>query len=49
MGDHPPITPTVNVPNALYGDEVRVYEYITKYFLATISPDAKFSRTNVLF
>jgi DNA topoisomerase IA len=40
MGDHPPITPTVNFPRSLPGSEEKMYEYISKHYLASISQDA---------
>lgn len=43
MGDHPPITPTVKIPNSFRSDEEKkLYEYIVRHFLGSISPDAKF-------
>lgn len=47
LGDHPPITPTVNVPHHLGGDHLRVYDYVARHFLGTISADAKYKRTTV--
>ena len=42
VGDHPPITPVRSVvPGLLTGDMARLYEMITRYFLATVSPDAR--------
>lgn len=43
MGDHPPITPTINLPKALTGEEERIYEYISRHFLASISRDCKYT------
>lgn len=50
-GDHPPITPTSKVPTKglLKGDEWRIYEYVSRHFLATISPDGKFLKKHVSF
>ena len=31
----------------LYGDEWRVYEYITRHFLATVSSNCKYVKTIV--
>ena len=46
MGDHPPITPMRPASmNQLGGDEWRLYEYITRHFIATLSPDMHFTRT----
>lgn len=51
VGDHPPITPTNKVPSRenLGNDEWRVYEYVARHFLATISPDAKLTKRAVTF
>ncbi|WFD35908.1 DNA topoisomerase [Malassezia cuniculi] len=43
---HPPIHPTAHA-NGLSGDEKRIYEYITRRFLASCSSDAIGSETNV--
>ena len=43
---HPPIHPTAHVAN-LVGDEKRVYEYITRRFLACCSKDALGWQTTV--
>ncbi|KAF6035492.1 TOP3A [Bugula neritina] len=43
---HPPIHPIKYAPN-LQGDEKRVYEYITRHFLACCSKDAKGFETTV--
>lgn len=43
---HPPIHPTAHAPN-LVGDEKRVYEYITRRFLASCSKDAEGFMTTV--
>jgi DNA topoisomerase III len=50
-GDHPPITPTTMVASkgVLKGDEWRIYEYVCRHFLATISPDGKFLKKHVNF
>ena len=39
VGDHPPITPTVNIPTHLGGPEKNLYEHIAKMFLAAHSND----------
>ena len=49
MGDHPPITPTTNIPQDLNGDALQLYEYISRHFLASISPDSKFNKTTIKF
>ncbi|OTF75578.1 hypothetical protein BLA29_011240, partial [Euroglyphus maynei] len=39
-GDHPPITPMkAATPIELGGDSWRIYEYITRHFMATLSTD----------
>jgi len=43
---HPPIHPTAHANN-LTGDEKRVYEYITRRYLACCSKDAEGSQTTV--
>ena len=43
---HPPIHPTAHAAN-LMGDEKRVYEYITRRFLACCSKDAEGWETTV--
>jgi len=43
---HPPIHPTAHAPN-ITGDEKRVYEYITRRFLASCSRDAEGFMTTV--
>ena len=43
---HPPIHPTAHVAN-LHGDEKKVYEYITRRFLACCSKDAEGWETKV--
>jgi DNA topoisomerase-3 len=49
-GDHPPITPMSAADSSeLSGDEWRVYEYITRHFIATLSPNAKFLKREAVF
>ena len=49
MGDHPPITPCrMMQPNELHGDAARVYELVTRHFLASVSPDAQYEETKVV-
>jgi DNA topoisomerase-3 len=44
-GDHPPITPTcMGTERQLGGQTFRVYEYVTRHFLATVSPDCAFTK-----
>ncbi|EJU05529.1 prokaryotic type I DNA topoisomerase [Dacryopinax primogenitus] len=43
---HPPIHPTAHVTN-LVGDDKRVYEYVTRRFLASCSKDAEGQQTTV--
>mmetsp|Transcript_35891 Transcript_35891/g.57265 ORF Transcript_35891/g.57265 Transcript_35891/m.57265 type:complete len:828 (-) Transcript_35891:259-2742(-) len=46
MGDHPPITPCkMAQPHELGGDEGRLYDLVTRHFIATVSPDAEFFET----
>lgn len=49
-GDHPPISPTLKVPmrERLEPDEWKFYEFVARHYLATISPDAKFHKKNVV-
>ncbi|KAJ9463502.1 DNA topoisomerase 3-beta [Diplonema papillatum] len=50
MGDHPPITPMRPATEGMLGgDEWRLYDYITRHFIATVSPDMHYTRTKVLF
>lgn len=47
-GDHPPITPMrAASPGELGGDEWRLYEYITRHFIATLSGDCKMIKTKI--
>jgi len=50
-GDHPPITPMQNASYSEIGnsDHYRLYEYIVKHFLATLSPDCSYLQTEVIF
>ncbi|EAS05803.2 DNA topoisomerase I (macronuclear) [Tetrahymena thermophila SB210] len=47
MGDHPPITPTTNYPNSLGGDERKLYDYISKHFIASLSEDCKYKKITI--
>eukprot|EP00796_Vickermania_ingenoplastis_P008249 gene8249-5770_t len=48
-GDHPPITPMRSVgPNELSGDEWRLYDYICRHFIATLSGDCKLIKTKIV-
>jgi DNA topoisomerase-3 len=52
-GDHPPITP-VGAPSSagiemMGGDKGRLYDLVVKHFLATVSEDAIFMSTKVVF
>ncbi|CAJ1341010.1 unnamed protein product [Effrenium voratum] len=49
MGDHPPITPVRAATEGQLGDAYRLYDMITRHFLATVSGDCKFLRTRVNF
>uniref|UniRef100_A0A670JYZ8 DNA topoisomerase n=1 Tax=Podarcis muralis TaxID=64176 RepID=A0A670JYZ8_PODMU len=47
-GDHPPITPMRTATEAeLGGDGWRLYEYITRHFIATVSADCKYLQTTI--
>ncbi|EDO44262.1 predicted protein [Nematostella vectensis] len=49
-GDHPPITPMRCASESeLGGDPWRLYDFITRHFLATLSPDCKYLQTTVKF
>jgi len=48
-GDHPPITPVRGATESQVGDGWRLYEMITRHFLASVSGDCKFNRTKVFF
>jgi len=49
-GDHPPITPMKSASQSeLSGDSWRIYEYIARHFVATISPDCTYLQTSVRF
>lgn len=45
QGDHPPVMPTGLIPHGLSGDELSLYNLVTKHFLATVSPDAVYSHS----
>jgi len=49
MGDHPPITPVKAGTEAQIGEGWRLYDMVTRHFLATVSGDCKFMRTKVRF
>eukprot|EP00271_Cylindrocystis_brebissonii_P005978 TRINITY_DN1845_c0_g1_i9.p1 TRINITY_DN1845_c0_g1~~TRINITY_DN1845_c0_g1_i9.p1 ORF type:complete len:630 (+),score=80.22 TRINITY_DN1845_c0_g1_i9:2116-4005(+) len=50
-GDHPPITPmrTATETELGGGDSWRVYEYVARHFIGSVSPDCRFTRTKVIF
>ncbi|KAB0398027.1 hypothetical protein E2I00_005584 [Balaenoptera physalus] len=49
-GDHPPITPMKSATEAELGGEAwRLYEYITRHFIATISHDCKYLQSTISF
>ncbi|CAF93528.1 unnamed protein product, partial [Tetraodon nigroviridis] len=49
-GDHPPITPMRSASEAELGcDGWRLYEYITRHFIATVSQDCKYLQTTIDF
>ena len=50
VGDHPPITPVKSATSEMLGDrEWKLYEYIARNFLATISKSATFDARTVVF
>ena len=50
MGDHPPITPVrAAMPGFFVGDMARLYDLVTRHFIATVSEDATFLTTQVQF
>lgn len=49
-GDHPPITPMhAALEGELGSDGWRLYEYITRHFIATVSQDCKYLQTTIDF
>nr|XP_014337517.1 PREDICTED: DNA topoisomerase 3-beta-1 [Bos mutus] len=49
-GDHPPITPMKSATEAELGGEAwRLYEYITRHFIATVSHDCRYLQSSVSF
>mmetsp|Transcript_3626 Transcript_3626/g.11267 ORF Transcript_3626/g.11267 Transcript_3626/m.11267 type:complete len:852 (+) Transcript_3626:59-2614(+) len=49
-GDHPPITPArLATPTQLDSDSWRLYEFIARHFLATLSPDCVYEKTKARF
>ncbi|XP_063384723.1 DNA topoisomerase 3-beta-1 [Cydia fagiglandana] len=49
-GDHPPITPMRPASESeLEGDMWRIYDYITRHFIATLSRDCKYLSTTITF
>ncbi|KAF4673363.1 DNA topoisomerase 3-beta-1 [Perkinsus olseni] len=50
-GDHPPITPVRSATEGDFGssDSWRLFDMLTRHFLATLSHDCKFTRTKVHF
>ena len=49
MGDHPPITPMRSATvEELGGEQFRLYELITRQFLASLSPDAKYENRHAV-
>lgn len=50
VGDHPPITPTASATHEeLGGDAWKLYEFICRHFIATISHDCKYEEVTVTF
>ncbi len=50
-GDHPPITPVASATEAELGggDDWRLYDYIARHFLGSLSGDCIFRRTIISF
>jgi len=49
-GDHPPITPTACVEEGtLTGSSWRLYDLVARHFIATLMPDASYTKTKVTF
>ncbi|RUP45707.1 DNA topoisomerase [Jimgerdemannia flammicorona] len=50
IGDHPPITPMcIADEGELGGDTWRVYDYITRTFIGSVSPNLKYTKTTTEF
>ncbi|CAF3581946.1 unnamed protein product [Adineta steineri] len=51
VGDHPPITPVKSATAASVGggDYWRLYDYVCRHFIATVSPDCIYEETTVVF
>lgn len=49
MGDHPPITPVRAGTESSVGEGWRLFDMVTRHFLATVSGDCKFMRTKIKF
>ncbi|KAI8060150.1 DNA topoisomerase [Gongronella butleri] len=50
VGDHPPITPMrLAMEGDLPGDMWRVYDFITRTFIGSLSPNLKYTSTHVVF
>ena len=48
MGDHPPITPCRSASGELSGDMARLFDLVTRHFIASVSQDASWRSTNIL-
>ncbi len=50
-GDHPPITPVASATEHELGggDMWRLYDYVARHFLGSLSPDCTFARTTATF
>ncbi|GIL45930.1 hypothetical protein Vafri_3041 [Volvox africanus] len=51
VGDHPPITPVRAATEADVGggDAWRLYDFVTRHFLGSVSPDAVYKKTKATF
>ena len=48
-GDHPPLTPVGLPTYPLNSDQSRIYDLITRHFIASLSRDAKYLITKAVF
>ena len=50
-GDHPPITPMKTATQSSFSDtdSWKVYDYVTRHFIATLSNDMKYDKTTITF
>jgi DNA topoisomerase-3 len=48
-GDHPPITPTTKTPNSLEGTQRRLYDFVARHYLGSLSKNAKLLKSFIKF